>query len=507
MKKQFLLNVAVGVLMISSNPALAQQKSAVEKSFQQAREVLDAGVKAMGGLQALQDIADVTREMSGTRTDQGQGMQPLSLSQKDHPPVTNTYTKATSVRDLRGGRAMEYRETLIFGGQPLTYRAVVTESTAFFANYVTKTISLTSLAAIPGARAGNFRRYPESLLQTAWSRPETLRWLGESDYQGRRQHVISFADSDGTEVALYFDATSSLLTKSETLADDPVLGDITVETIYSDWTPVGRVTLPTRYVDKIGGAVLQEVRVSSTTPNTHPADSLFAMPEGFARIAPTAPLPALKKIGEDVYAITGPYNSILVVFKDYALVIEAGANNRYSAASIAEIKKVAPDKPIRYLVSTHFHFDHLSGVRSYIAEGTTIVTTPSAKSIIEKAATASHIMRPDALSRNPKPPIIETIDDKRVFDDETHKVEIYRFASPHVGEMIIAYLPKEKLLFEADMLDIPEAGTPPAGDDTVDLAQQIQKLGLLVEQIIPVHGRMGTIDDLRKAVSNRTSMK
>jgi glyoxylase-like metal-dependent hydrolase (beta-lactamase superfamily II) len=231
------------------------------------------------------------------------------------------------------------------------------------------------------------------------------------------------------------------------------------------------------------------------------------MPEGFARIEPTAPLPALKKIGEDVYAITGPYNSILVVFKDYALVIEAGANNRYSAASIAEIKKVAPDKPIRYLVSTHFHFDHLSGVRSYIAEGTTIVTTPSAKSIIEKAATASHIMRPDALSRNPKPPIIETIDDKRVFDDETHKVEIYRIASPHVGEMIIAYLPKEKLLFEADMLDIPEAGTPPAGDDTVDLAQHIQKLGLLVEQIIPVHGRMGTIDDLRKAVSNRTSMK
>ena len=98
-------------------------------------------------------------------------------------------------------------------------------------------------------------------------------------------------------------------------------------------------------------------------------------------------------------------------------------------------------------------------------------------------------MRPDALSRNPKPAVIETINDKRVFEDGVHKVELYRFADPHAGEMIVAYLPKEKLLLEADMLDLPEAGTPPAGDDTVDLANQIEKLGLQVETLIPVHGK------------------
>ncbi|MDT4897517.1 MAG: hypothetical protein QOH25_2594 [Acidobacteriota bacterium] len=485
----------------------AQQRSVTEKSYMQAREVLEAGIKAIGGAENLQAIADVTRELTGVRTDQAQGMQPVPASETDHPPVTNTYTKGTSVRDLRGGRAMEYRETAIFGGQPLIYRSVITGNAAFFANYVTKNIRTTPPTALAGAKAGTFRRYPESLLQTAWSRPETLRSLGEADYEGKPQRVVSFADSDGTQVALYFDARTNLLTKSETLADDPVLGDITVETIYSDWRAVDKLRLPFRYVDKIGGVMLQDVKISSTAFNTNPADNLFAMPEGFAKIEPTPPLPTVKKISEDVYALLGPYNSMFVVFKDYVLVVEAGLNNRYSQAAIAEIKKVAPDKPIRYLVSTHFHFDHLSGVRSYIAEGTSIITTPTAKAIIEQAAGRTHLMRPDALSRAPKAPVIETLSDKRVFEDGAHRIELYKISSPHVSEIIIAYLPKEKLLFEGDMLDISEAGLVPVGDDTVDLAAKIKQLGLQVEQIIPVHGRMGTIDDLQQAVARATASK
>jgi glyoxylase-like metal-dependent hydrolase (beta-lactamase superfamily II) len=285
------------------------------------------------------------------------------------------------------------------------------------------------------------------------------------------------------------------------------LGDVSLETIYSDWRPVNKLLLPFRYTDKTNGVTTQELTASSIVLDAHPPDSLYTMPEGYAKIEPTPPTPTIKKLADDVYAILGPYNSICVVFKDYVLVVEAGANNRYSQASIAEIRKVVPDKPIRYLVSTHFHFDHVSGVRSYIAEGATIVTTPSAKTVIEKLAAAPHRMRPDALSRKPTAPVIETFKDKRVFDDGTRTLELYQFESPHVGEMIIAYLPKEKILLEADMLDIPEAGVVPAGDDTVELMDKIQKLGLQVGEIVPVHGRIGTIDDLRQSVARRLAAK
>ena len=495
----------VTLLLLTIVSANQQPKSAVEKSATQAREVLDAGIKAMGGLAELQKITDITREMSGVRSDEGQGMQPV-WPRVAEPPATN-HPRTRSIRDLRGGRAYDEVEATIFGGQPLKFTGVVTATTAFATSETAKNFRELPPAAVNNVRAGRFRRHPESLLLTAWNRPESLRWIGEGEYTGRKQRVISFSDSDGAQVSIYFDATTNLPTKTETLNDDPILGDIVNETVYSDWRAVEKVILPFHYLDRVAGSRLEETNVSSITLNTHPSDSLFTIPAGYAKVEPPPPGPTVKKLGDDVYAVVGSYNSLFVVFKDHVLVVEAGANNRYSAASIAEIKKVAGDKPIRYLVSTHFHFDHLSGVRSYIAEGTTIVTTPSAKSVIERAGTATHTMRPDALSRNPKSAVIETIDDKRVFDDGVHKVELYRFASPHAGEMIIAYLPKEKVLFEADMLDIPDAGSPVAGEDTVDLANQIEKLGLQVETIIPVHGKIGSLNDLKAAIATRISKK
>ena len=496
------LALVVASGLINAN---AQQKTPVEKSYLEARTVLDAGIKAMGGLEELQKINDITRELSGTRSDEGQGMQPV-WPRAGEPPVLN-HPKMKSVRDIRGGRSFDEVEAVIFGGQPLHFKGVVAGTNAFAVAETSKELRVLPPPAVNNVRAARFRRDAETLLLTASGRPEALRWVGEGEFGGRKQKVISFADVDGTEVALYFDAVTNLLTKAEYLNDDPVLGDVAIETVYSDWRPVEKVMLPFRYVDRVGGSALQDLRVSSVTLNTNPPDTLFAMPESYAKVPPPSPMPTVKKLGEDVYALLGPYNSLFVVFKDHVLVVEAGANNRYSAASIAEIKKIAPGKPIRYLVSTHFHFDHLSGVRSYIAEGTTIVTTPSAKSVIERIATTSHVMRPDVLSRNPKAAVIETMGDKRVFDDDVHKVELYRFANPHAGEMIIAYLPKEKILLEADMLDISEAGRVVAGDDTIDLAKQIERLGLQVETIIPVHGRIGTMADLTTAVSDRISKR
>src|SRR6185503_15476837 len=79
----------------------------------------------------------------------------------------------------------------------------------------------------------------------------------------RKQRVISFADSDGAQVSIYFDATTNLPTKTETLNDDQILGDIVNETIYSDWRAVEKIMLPFHYLDRVGGSRLEENNVSS----------------------------------------------------------------------------------------------------------------------------------------------------------------------------------------------------------------------------------------------------
>jgi glyoxylase-like metal-dependent hydrolase (beta-lactamase superfamily II) len=495
------------VLCLSVSLAVAAQsqpESTSQKSYAKAREVLDTGIKAMGGLDALKAINNISREMSGVRTDEGQGLRPIphrpDYYRNGEAPVVN-HPRIKHVHDLRGQRLSDSLDDVIFGGQPLQIRNILTKDLAINLNYNLGTVETRQLPNATTVRGGRSARYPEILLPMVWDRLETLRYLGESEYEGRKQWVLTYAPQNGAQISLYFNAQSGLLTKSESLSDNPVLGDIAEELVYDDWRPVGKLTLPFRYITKVGGVMLQDMRATSITVDAKLDESLFVAPEGLAKVERTPPGQKLTKLGDDVYLAPGEYNSIFVVFTDYVLALEAGSNNQSSANLIAQIKETAPGKPIRYLVSTHFHFDHIGGVRSFIAEGATIVTTPDAKSVIERAAAATHTMRPDALSRSPRAPVIETLKGKRVFDDGAHRVELYEFSNPHCAEMIIAWLPKEKILFEADMLDIWYPGhIGKGGEDTAALLGKIQELGLAVDQIVPVHGQLGTMDDLRRAV-------
>src|SRR5918997_4242234 len=100
---------------------------------------------------------------------------------------------------------------------------------------------------------------------------------------------------------------------------------------------------------------------------------------------------------------------------------------------------------------------------------------------------------------------------KRVFTDGEHTVEIYDIgAGPHTKEMLIAYLPKEKIVFQGDLLNLPQAGTTivtPGNETTVHFAERLQALGLNVEKIAAVHGRTGTMNELRAAIEKFKALK
>ena len=228
------LTIAFGLIT-----ATHAQKTAVEKSYAQAREVLEAGIKAMGGLEELQKVGDITRELSGVRSDEGQGAQPV-WPRAAEPPATN-HPRTRSIRDNRG-RAFDEVEGTIFGGQPLKFRSVVAGTTAFGTSEISKNVRVLPPANVNNFRAARLRRHPEGLLLAAWNRPESLRWIGEGEFSGRKQRVISFSDADGAQVSIYFDAATNLPTKTETLGDDQILGDIIFETIYMDWRPVEKVS-------------------------------------------------------------------------------------------------------------------------------------------------------------------------------------------------------------------------------------------------------------------------
>ena len=178
-------------------------------------------------------------------------------------------------------------------------------------------------------------------------------------------------------------------------------------------------------------------------------------------------------------------------------------------AIIAEAKKVIPNKPIRYGVISHHHFDHTSGLPAAVAEGITIVTHETNKAFFERALGAPRTLAPDAMSKSGKKARIEgVVGDKRVFQDATRTFEVHLIKGlPHADGLLVGYLPKEKILVYADMFNLPAADNPvpnPPVVGTMVFLANMERLKLEPEKLLSVHSlnpdRLATVADIKKSL-------
>jgi glyoxylase-like metal-dependent hydrolase (beta-lactamase superfamily II) len=195
-------------------------------------------------------------------------------------------------------------------------------------------------------------------------------------------------------------------------------------------------------------------------------------------------------------------NTLIVEFADHIVAVEAPGSSDGSDAVIKRVHELIPGKPIRYIVMTHHHGDHIGGLRSYIAEGAVVVTTPGNKGVVERTAVAP---QNDRLRKNPRPVQIETISGKkRVLSDGTRTLELIDIGpNPHAREMVIAWLPAERVLFQGDLFFLPNNNAPigPPQPTTVDFAKKLRKLKLPVQHIASVHGPTATIAQFNEATA------
>jgi glyoxylase-like metal-dependent hydrolase (beta-lactamase superfamily II) len=199
-----------------------------------------------------------------------------------------------------------------------------------------------------------------------------------------------------------------------------------------------------------------------------------------------------------------------VEFSDHLALIEAPLNEARTQAVIAKAKELKPDKPLRYLINTHHHFDHSGGIRAAIAEGMTIVTHEANKPLYEEIAGRTHSIVQDALSKSPKPVQIETVKDRHELKDSTRTVEIYHIAgNPHADTLLMIYFPAERILVQGDMFSPPAVGAaPPPGFPFVpNTMENIQRAKLQVDTLLPIHGRKVPFADMRGAAAAEAKRK
>ena len=295
--------------------------------------------------------------------------------------------------------------------------------------------------------------------------------------------------------------SQGMVTKTETRIPNPVLGDMLVETDYSAYKDFAGVKFPTVIVQKQGGYPLLDLAVTDVKTNV-PLD--LTVPDAVKQAKLPPVVVQTQKLGDGLWWLGGgSHHSVVVEYPTYITVIESPLNDERALAVIAEAKKLVPNKPIKYLVNTHNHFDHLGGVRAFVPEGATIITNAMNKAYYEKTFNAPHTLAPDRLSQNPKKATFITVKDKYVLSDGGREIDIIHIENDnHNAGMLMVYIPKEKVLVEADDFTPPApngpAPAPRAVNFTKNLNANIDRLKLDVVTIAPLHGFVVPVAELKK---------
>jgi glyoxylase-like metal-dependent hydrolase (beta-lactamase superfamily II) len=311
----------------------------------------------------------------------------------------------------------------------------------------------------------------------------------------------------------------NLVQRVQTWIPNPVVGDLYYENVYSNYRDMNGVKVPRFHQHQdyddggnepnvsggdhgFGLETVSELRVNV-------ANAALAVPDA-VRTAKAPPVRVeSQKLGDGLWLIAGgSHNSVAVEFRDHVTVIEAPLNEERSIAVIGEVNRLIPNKPIKYVVNTHHHWDHLGGIRTYVHEGATIITHAGNRAYYQEVLRARPwLLQPDRYSLNPPEEwsegyIFETVREKYILGDDTRSVELHSMTGlAHAAGMLIAYFPKEKIVVQADLYN-PAAPAPNASNRT--FSQNLQRLKLDVTTIVGIHGNPAPMTQFTQFV-NRTN--
>jgi glyoxylase-like metal-dependent hydrolase (beta-lactamase superfamily II) len=479
--------------------------------------LLQQSAHAMGGLAALRALKTQVIESEGKQFDSSSTAQPLGPSRQI------TTFRYTLTRDLTRPRLrLVWEGQSLASKQTVRFVEIIDGSTGMLQEDGDGT-KQTRLH--PGRLATRLReehRNPARVVLTALNN-KPLRHRGETLLDGRRHQVLSFSESDD-EFRVYIDAQTRLPAQTEILENDPLEGDSSYTLRYREWRKIDGVMLPFSLLYELNGKPLQEEQIRSIRHNLALASDVFAIPESvrsekidatpiasqwiLRRVAGnvsyqdlgSAPKVEWAQLAPGVHKIQGSsHATILVEMRDHLIAVEGPLYEDRTAPVVKSIKQRFPGKPIRYAIPTHHHLDHAGGIRAFMAEGAAIVVPFNARAFYEKVARAPHTRNPDSLEHNKRAVIIEAFGGgHRVLTDGERQVEVHPLPTSHAEDLVVVYLPKEKLLIEADHIN-PRDGEVRPGPRVKEFVQQLDKLNLDVAMIVGIHGDQASLEAARGA--------
>lgn len=336
---------------------------------------------------------------------------------------------------------------------------------------------------------------PHGVIKAAQKNNATLAFVTEGK---KSLGVVSFSEPGRFNARAYINDAAEV-ERIEATVPNPLYGDLPVVIHYSEYREFGRSKFPTRIEETQAGLPTLQLVVTDVQPN---AKVEIPVPPAAANFKENV---VSTKLADGVWMLAGgSHNSVAIEMKDHVVVVEGPLYDARSQAVIDETKKLIPGKPIRLMINTHVHIDHSGGVPTFAAEGATIVTHQSNKAFFDRVLSAKRSVSPDALSKAKKKGGVRGVGDKFVHSDGDRTVEAHLLkGNIHNDGMLFVYLPKEKLIVQADVLAPLAAGAkPPAKPNPVfaNFAENLDRLKLSVDRIAGIHGGVVPAAELKRAL-------
>lgn len=417
---------------------------------QAAERIVKNAILAVGGEKAIEKAKSLRAVYRGVSN--------LSAVHQGAQPYLDEFTwrQETLLIDQDNNASCFREESGQTSGTYSAWQEVLKEGKGIRINLKTTKSIPVSEAQFQVNHKNNMWRIPHLVLKELSEHILQVKTEGIQKIGGRPCTRLLYQPDSSIEMSVFFDSINGLLIGYEYLTEDQT-GKITVQYLFKKYQFESELGFfPSGYKVLIGNRVYRDMTLFDVRHSIMILQSPWfeELNHEFAPVSRiTHQTPNVEKIGMNSWLFRNiiGYNILVIDLGEGLAIIDAPASfplrvplktNDQVKNGIdvleKEINRMWPGKKISYIIPTHHHQDHFGGIQPICEKGVAVITSPRNLKLAQSLCPTRTVI---------------AVKDSLALGRGENKLILYTIKTLHSGEIIFAYLPGSKSVFEADLSD------------------------------------------------------